>query len=152
VPAGERVALVSDAGLPGVNDPGARLIRAVAAAGLDVTVLPGPSSVETASSSADCGTGYRFVGYCLVVRGLSDLVRDMACGPRQSWVRVLAAFRRHSQLWRRAGASCGGLSRADQEPKRLLADAAGAAARFAEPPRRVTIVIGASGRFSVVAT
>ena len=45
---GERVALVSDAGLPGVNDPGARLIRAAAESGLPVTVLPGASAVETA--------------------------------------------------------------------------------------------------------
>src|SRR5512145_34161 len=40
---GERLALVSDAGLPGVNDPGARLIAAALAAGADTTVLPGPS-------------------------------------------------------------------------------------------------------------
>ena len=39
--AGERIALVSDAGLPGVNDPGARLIRAALEAGVPVTVLPG---------------------------------------------------------------------------------------------------------------
>ena len=46
--AGERIALVYDAGLPGVNDPGARLIAAALEAGLPVTVLPGPSAVETA--------------------------------------------------------------------------------------------------------
>ena len=46
--AGERLALVSDAGLPGVNDPGARLVEAALAAGVEVTVLPGPSAVETA--------------------------------------------------------------------------------------------------------
>src|SRR5262249_51408679 len=45
---GDRLALVSDAGLPGVNDPGGRLIAAAVAAGVDVTVLPGPSAVETA--------------------------------------------------------------------------------------------------------
>ena len=39
--AGERVALVSDAGLPGINDPGARLVRAALDAGVPVTVLPG---------------------------------------------------------------------------------------------------------------
>src|SRR5437763_7327492 len=39
--AGERIALVSDAGLPGVSDPGARLVRAALDAGIDVTVLPG---------------------------------------------------------------------------------------------------------------
>ena len=38
---GERVALVSDAGLPGINDPGARLIAAALEAGVPVTVLPG---------------------------------------------------------------------------------------------------------------
>jgi len=46
--AGERVALTSDAGLPGVNDPGVRLIDAARAKGVPVTVLPGPSAVETA--------------------------------------------------------------------------------------------------------
>src|ERR687885_979470 len=46
--AGERVALVSDAGLPGVSDPGARLIAAALEAGVPVTVLPGASAVETA--------------------------------------------------------------------------------------------------------
>ncbi len=62
--AGERMALVSDAGLPGVNDPGARLIVAAAAAGVPVTVLPGPSAVETALvASGLAGEQYRFVGY-----------------------------------------------------------------------------------------
>src|SRR5918912_4194681 len=46
--AGERVALVSDAGLPGVSDPGARLVAAALGGGVPVTVLPGPSAVETA--------------------------------------------------------------------------------------------------------
>ena len=45
---GERVALVSDAGMPGVSDPGGRLVRAALEAGVEVTVLPGPSAVETA--------------------------------------------------------------------------------------------------------
>src|ERR671918_2300906 len=46
--AGERLALVSDAGLPAISDPGARLVAAALDAGVAVTVLPGPSSVETA--------------------------------------------------------------------------------------------------------
>ena len=45
---GERMALASDAGFPGVNDPGARLVSAALERGLEVTVLPGPSAVETA--------------------------------------------------------------------------------------------------------
>src|SRR5919205_3345484 len=46
--AGERIALVSDAGLPGISDPGARLVAAALDSGLDVTVLPGASAVEAA--------------------------------------------------------------------------------------------------------
>jgi len=46
--AGQDVLLVSDAGMPGVSDPGYRLIAAAAEAGIRVTVLPGPSAVTTA--------------------------------------------------------------------------------------------------------
>ncbi len=48
IQAGETVALVSDAGMPAVSDPGQRLIHAVVAAGLRVEVLPGPSAVLAA--------------------------------------------------------------------------------------------------------
>jgi 16S rRNA (cytidine1402-2'-O)-methyltransferase len=61
---GERVALVSDAGLPGVNDPGARLIAAALDAGVPVTVLPGASAVETALVASGLGAErYQFLGY-----------------------------------------------------------------------------------------
>jgi 16S rRNA (cytidine1402-2'-O)-methyltransferase len=62
--AGERMALVSDAGLPAVSDPGARLISAALDAGVPVTVLPGPSAVETALvASGLVADGYVFVGF-----------------------------------------------------------------------------------------
>ena len=44
VRAGEVVALVSDAGMPGVSDPGERIVRAMAGAGLPVSVIPGASA------------------------------------------------------------------------------------------------------------
>ena len=50
--AGQRVAYVSDAGTPGVSDPGARLVAAVQAAGLRCIPLPGASSVTSALSFA----------------------------------------------------------------------------------------------------
>src|SRR6266508_5276675 len=62
--AGERMALVSDAGLPGISDPGARLIAAALDAGVEVTVLPGASAVETALvASGLVGERYQFLGY-----------------------------------------------------------------------------------------
>lgn len=50
--AGENVALVSDAGTPGIADPGARLVRAVRTRGLQVVPIPGPSAVAAAMSVA----------------------------------------------------------------------------------------------------
>jgi 16S rRNA (cytidine1402-2'-O)-methyltransferase len=62
--AGERMALVSDAGLPAVSDPGGRLVRAALDAGVEVTVLPGPSAVETALvASGLVAEQYRFLGF-----------------------------------------------------------------------------------------
>jgi 16S rRNA (cytidine1402-2'-O)-methyltransferase len=49
---GQRVAYVSDAGTPGVSDPGARLVATVQAAGLRTLPLPGASSITTALSAA----------------------------------------------------------------------------------------------------
>ena len=50
--AGESVALVSDAGTPAVSDPGARVVRAVQAAGYPVSPVPGPSALTAAVSVA----------------------------------------------------------------------------------------------------
>jgi len=62
--AGEQMALVSDAGLPGISDPGLRLIHAARDAGVEVTVLPGPSAVETALVASVLGADrYAFVGF-----------------------------------------------------------------------------------------
>lgn len=46
--AGRTVAVVTDAGTPGVSDPGSRLVAAAAAAGAEVTAVPGPSAVLAA--------------------------------------------------------------------------------------------------------
>ena len=61
---GEVVALVSDAGMPGVSDPDWVLVRACADAGLVVEVLPGPSAVEVALvASALPADRWAFVGF-----------------------------------------------------------------------------------------
>ena len=55
--AGEAIAVISDAGLPGISDPGEPLVAAARAAGLAVICVPGPSAVTTAlvSSGLPCG-------------------------------------------------------------------------------------------------
>src|ERR687894_982686 len=61
---GETVALVSDAGMPLISDPGYVLVRACAAAGLWVEVLPGPSAPLAALvASALPADRWRFVGF-----------------------------------------------------------------------------------------
>ncbi len=62
--AGEMVALVSDAGMPLVSDPGFALVRACIEAGLAVEVLPGPSAVTTALVASGLpAEHWRFVGF-----------------------------------------------------------------------------------------
>jgi 16S rRNA (cytidine1402-2'-O)-methyltransferase len=61
---GERVALVTDAGTPGVSDPGARVVRAALDAGHRVIPVPGASSALAAVSAAGLAPGpFRFVGF-----------------------------------------------------------------------------------------
>jgi len=61
---GESIALVSDAGTPGISDPGYRLVRACIDRDLDLEVLPGPSSVVTALIASGLPTHrFRFQGF-----------------------------------------------------------------------------------------
>ena len=58
------VALVTDAGMPGVSDPGAAIVAAVAAEGIDVQVIPGPSAVTTAlAASGMPADSFLFLGF-----------------------------------------------------------------------------------------
>lgn len=61
---GEAVALATDAGMPGVSDPGSRVAEAVRAEGLPVTVIPGPCSVSAALALSGLGGGaYSFSAF-----------------------------------------------------------------------------------------
>jgi 16S rRNA (cytidine1402-2'-O)-methyltransferase len=64
VQAGQRVALISDAGTPGISDPGARVVAAAHAAGVKVIPVPGPSAIVTLLSVAGFAEGrFRFEGF-----------------------------------------------------------------------------------------
>jgi 16S rRNA (cytidine1402-2'-O)-methyltransferase len=81
--AGERLALVSDSGLPGISDPGARLVAGALEAGVPVTVLPGPSAVETALvASGLVAERFQFLGYLpRGERALTTLAEGLSAWP-----------------------------------------------------------------------
>jgi 16S rRNA (cytidine1402-2'-O)-methyltransferase len=147
--AGERFALVSDAGLPGISDPGARLIAACVEAGVAVTVLPGPSSVETALvASGLLSERYQFVGY--LPRGEKALAA--LWGEFARWPWSVVAFESPQRLPRtlrslaaaapdREAAVCRELTKRFEEVAR--GTGVELAARFAEPPKgEIVLVIG----------
>lgn len=77
---GERVAYVSDAGTPGISDPGAVLVAAARAGGHPVIPIPGASSALAALSVAGdvASQGFRFVGF-LPARGAERAQRITRC-------------------------------------------------------------------------
>jgi 16S rRNA (cytidine1402-2'-O)-methyltransferase len=146
---GERVALVSDAGLPGVSDPGARLVRAALDAGFEVTVLPGPSAVETALvASGLVADQYRFLGF--LPRGEKRLARLWE--ELRSWPWPAVAFESPQRLPatlcslaaaepEREAAVCRELTKRFEEVVR--GTAAELAERFDTPPKgEITLIIG----------
>ena len=147
--AGERVALVSDAGLPAISDPGARLVGAALDAAVPVTVLPGPSAVETAlAASGFPFERYQFVGYLPRGKGaLDELWLELA-----AWPHAVVAFESAqrlpgalaglgSVLPERPVAVCRELTKVFEEVVRGAAR--DVATHFVEPPRgEVTLVIG----------
>ena len=153
--AGERIALVSDAGMPAISDPGARLVRAALDAGIAVTVLPGPSAVETALvASGLAGGRYAFVGF--LPRKASEL--DALWRETAAWGMPVVAFesphRLHTTLRSLAAfdaerevAVCRELTKRFEEVAR---DSAGElAVRLDEPPKgEITLVVGAGSAAS----
>lgn len=64
IEAGKRIALVSDAGMPGISDPGERVIRAAVERGLTVISVPGPSAMISALVASGLSTAsFRFAGF-----------------------------------------------------------------------------------------
>ncbi|HVU77313.1 MAG TPA: 16S rRNA (cytidine(1402)-2'-O)-methyltransferase [Gaiellaceae bacterium] len=146
--AGERMALVTDAGMPLVSDPGARLVRAALDAGVPVTVLPGASAVETALVASGLGGGrYAFVGFLPRKAGeLEALWRETA-----GWGSVVVAFESPQRLpaslrslasfdAAREVAVCRELTKRFEEVVR--GSAAEVAERFPEAPKgEITLVV-----------
>ncbi|MBD0349115.1 MAG: 16S rRNA (cytidine(1402)-2'-O)-methyltransferase [Thermoleophilia bacterium] len=149
--AGERVALASDAGLPGINDAGARLVAAARDEGIDVTVLPGASAVATALVATGFAVErYQFLGYLpRGERALTALWQELAAWPYaavafESPQRLPASLRTLARVSpERPVAVCRELTKRFEEVVRGTAD--DVADRYAEPPKgEITVVLGAS--------
>jgi 16S rRNA (cytidine1402-2'-O)-methyltransferase len=148
--AGERIALVSDAGMPGVSDPGARIVRAALEAEVLVTVLPGPSAVETALvASGFAGEAFQFVGFLprkaneLAALWATLTMTTVAFESPQRLPATLASLASFDAT--RPVAVCRELTKKFEEVVR--GRAAEVSARFAHPPKgEITLVIGAGER------
>lgn len=78
IKSGMRVALVSDAGTPGVSDPGVLLVQQARAAGAAVEAIPGPSAVTAAFSIAGItGNQFSFLGYAPQKKGRRTFFADI---------------------------------------------------------------------------
>ncbi len=124
---GQRIAVVSDAGMPGLSDPGERLVAAAVEAGFSVEVVPGPSAAVTALVLSGLATGrFVFEGFLprkgsartarlaavaseertvvlyeaphRVARTLTDLLA--ACGPQRRVVLARELTKLHEETWR----------------------------------------------------
>ena len=81
--AGERLALVSDAGTPAISDPGFLLVRAARAANLTVECLPGPTAfVPALVQSGLPADRFTFEGFLPLKKGRQTRLRELADEPR----------------------------------------------------------------------
>lgn len=125
--AGERVLLVTDAGMPSVSDPGYRLVDAAVTAGVHVTAVPGPSAVLTALAVSGLPVDrFCFEGFlprkpgerARRLAGLADEQRTMVFFEAPH--RTAATLAAMAEAWGpdRAGAVCRELTKTHEEVRR----------------------------------
>jgi 16S rRNA (cytidine1402-2'-O)-methyltransferase len=146
---GEVVALVSDAGMPLVSDPGFLLVREAVAAGLAVEVLPGPSAVLTALVASGLpAERWRFAGF--LPRKRAEL-RDLLASAPETLVAFESPRRVSATLTVLAAddpdrpvAVCRELTKAHEEVVRGTAEELAERYREAPPRGEVVLVVGAA--------
>lgn len=84
---GKHIALVSDAGTPGISDPGYALVRDAITAGFEVTALPGASAVITALSASGLPSNhFLYLGFLPVKKGRQTLLKKISQKQEESIV------------------------------------------------------------------
>ena len=144
--------------MPGISDPGARIVEAALAAEIPVTVLPGPSAVETALvASGLVGPRYQFLGF--LPRGEKALAGVWS--ELRGWPFPAVAFespqRLPATLRSLAGADAGREAAVCRELTKRFEEvvrgtASELAERFSEPPKgEITLVVGPAAMLADVA-
>jgi 16S rRNA (cytidine1402-2'-O)-methyltransferase len=106
--AGERVAVVTDAGMPGISDPGERLVRAATLNGHPVEVVPGPSAAVTALVVSGLPSGrFVFEGF-LPRKGSGRTARLAALAAEDRTILLYEAPHRVARTLADLAAVCGG--------------------------------------------
>lgn len=152
--AGQDVALCSDAGYPGISDPGFRLVRDAVAEGLPVSVVPGPSAADVALVLSGLPTSsWTFLGFPPRKPGaLRRFFEDEAAAPHtlvfyESPFRIGRTLAAAAEvLGARPAAVCLELTKKFERVERgTLPELA---ARFAGPPPKgeIAVVVGGLGR------
>jgi 16S rRNA (cytidine1402-2'-O)-methyltransferase len=151
IAAGERICLLTDAGFPAVSDPGALLVSAVIAGGLELVVLPGASAVQTALvASGMAGGGFLFAGFLPRSAGALDALLQRLDAAGLAIVAFESPRRLPATLARLAArdplrrmAVCRELTKLHEQVAR--GTAAELADAFTQPPKgEVTLVLAAA--------
>ena len=141
------VALVSDAGTPGINDPGSELVRAAAENGIPVVPVPGPSAVTTAIAVSGLPVGeFVYLGFLPRKKGDRRRLLDAFAGDPRTLVALETPHRLRDSLagildvlGDRRVAVCRELTKLHEEVFRgVISEALD---RFSEPRGEFTLVI-----------
>lgn len=152
--AGQTVALISDAGTPGISDPGFFLVREAVAAGIEVQTLPGATAFVPAlvSSGLPCDR-FCFEGFLPQKKGRQTRLQELAQEERtiviyESPYRVLKTLEQLSEVMGgdRQVSCCREISKIHEESVRGTLDEVAAHFREKEPRGEFVIVVAGTGR------
>jgi 16S rRNA (cytidine1402-2'-O)-methyltransferase len=150
--AGRSVALVSDAGTPGVSDPGARVVRAAIAVGAPVVVIPGPVAAIAALVASGLPTDrFLFLGFPPRDAGPRAELAGSLVGERATMLfyeapdRVGATLATLAAAWGDDRAACVSRELTKRYEEHLRGTLGELAARFADVPPRGECVIAVAG-------
>ena len=146
---GKNAALISDAGTPGISDPGYVLIQRALAAGIAMTVIPGPSAVITGIVASGLPMHrFLYLGFLPLKKGRKTLIASLREVPYtvalyEAPHRIARTLRElHAALGDRAVAVCREMTKVFEEVFRGTLSAAAAHFEKKKPRGEFTVVIG----------